>query len=92
MSFTVTVTVVVLVPLAVTMPGATPTLEVAVAGAPATNVTVAVGAREPTVAVNALIWAVVEASVAVNTPEALVVPEAAGPKVLALPELLKVTP
>lgn len=78
--------------MAVTMPGATPTLDVDVAGAPATNVTVAVGASEPTVAVSVLIWAVVEARVTENTPEAFVVPDAEGAKVLLVPELLKVTP
>jgi hypothetical protein len=86
----VTVTVVVLDPSAVTMPGLAVTLDVLWLGAPATNVTEVVTFTAPSVAVMVLPWATVDANVAVNTPDALVVP-LDGVKVLPVPELARLT-
>jgi hypothetical protein len=89
-SFTVTVKVVVLVPSAVTDTGFADTLDVALLGVPAVNVTVVVSEAEPSVAVSVFSCAVVDARVATNTPDALVDPEA-GENVLFDPELLNDT-
>jgi hypothetical protein len=57
---------------------------------PGTNVTAAVGAAVPAVAVTVSVWATEEAKVAVKTPNADVVP-LVGVKVLEVPLPLGVT-
>jgi hypothetical protein len=89
-SLTVTVIVVVLEPSAVTVVGLADTDELTLLGAPATKLTVVVSVNPPIVAVTVLLWATVELNVAVNTPEALVVP-LAGVNVLFEPLLAKLT-
>src|SRR5580700_9188312 len=73
-SSTVTVSAVVAVPFAVTDPGLATMLDLVAAGAPATKVTEVFSWAPPSVAVTVSVCATVDASVAVNTPEALVVP------------------
>lgn len=87
---TVTVIVVVLVPSAVTEAGLATTLELVLLGTPATNVTVVVSVTEPMVAVMVLLCATVDANVAENMPEALVLP-LTGERVLLEPLLARVT-
>lgn len=86
-SSTVTVSVVVLVPLAFTVFGLAVSVVVADAGGPATNVTVAGSESEPTVAVRFLVSALEDASFATNTPTPLVLPDDAGERVLLEPVL-----
>ena len=87
---TVTVTVVVLAPSAVTEVGLVASVEVMLLGAPATKVMGVVLVTAPRVAVTVLLSALVEVRVAVKTPEALVLPEV-GVKVLPVPLLLRLT-
>jgi hypothetical protein len=89
-SSTVMVSVVVFVSLAVTVVGLAVNVVVAEAGAPGTNVTLVVSTTVPMVAVIVLLSALVDARVAVKTPEALVEPEA-GDKVLLEPVLPRET-
>jgi hypothetical protein len=86
----VTVSVVVLVPFAVTLVGLATRLELVVFGVPATNVTVVVSLNPPMVAVMVLACATVDVMVAVNTPDALVVP-LTGLTVLPEPLLARLT-
>lgn len=65
-------------------------LDIALLGAPATKVTKVVSVTPAKVAVTVLPSACVEARVAVNVPDASVVP-LAGATVLALPLLLRTT-
>src|SRR4029077_20030472 len=83
-SSTVTVKVVVETPSAVTDPGEATRVEVVAEGAPGLKVTDVVSCTLPSVAVMVSVWATVEASVVVNTPCALVVPEIV-PKLFAVP-------
>ena len=83
-SSTVTVSVVVDTPSAVTDPGLATRVEVVADGAPGLNVTEVVSCTLPSVAVIVSVCANVEASVVVNTPFALVVPEIV-PKLFAEP-------
>src|SRR4051812_519968 len=85
-SLAVTVSVVVLVPSAVSEAGAAARVVVVLLRAPATNDTVVVTLTAPSVAVTVLLSALVEASVAVKTPEALLLPEV-GVRVLPVPVL-----
>ena len=89
-SSTVTVRVVVLEPSAVTVVGTAVRLEFAALGGPATNVTEAFSVIDPMVAVTVFASATVDLSVAVNTPDALVVP-LAGANVFDDPVLDKLT-
>ena len=70
--------------MAVTVAGLATILDVVAEGAPATKLTVVVSCTLPSVAVMVSVCASVEASVIVNTPLALVVPETA-PNVLLDP-------
>lgn len=90
MSFTVTVSVVTVLPSAATTLGDATKDDEAPLMLPATKVTVAVAVKPPTVAVTVLPWAVVEVSVAVNVPIKSVVPEA-GANVLFCPVLASTT-
>ena len=83
-SSTVTVSVVVDTPSAVTDPGLATSVEVVADGAPGLNVTEVDSCTLPSVAVIVSVCANVEASVVVNTPFALVVPEIV-PKLFAVP-------
>jgi hypothetical protein len=89
-SFTARVNVVVVTPSAGNDAGLALRLDVAALGPPATNVTEALAEAEPKVAVIVSACAKVEDTVEVNTPDALVVPEA-GVKVLPVPVLVSVT-
>ena len=87
---TVVMSAIVLVPLAVADDGDAPSDDKALLGLPGTNTTVAVLLAEPAVAVTVLVSALVDAKVAVHTPDALVLP-LAELKVFELPELDRVT-
>jgi hypothetical protein len=89
-SFTVAVSVVVLVPSAVTIPGSALTDEVLLLGVPGTNVTPNDLLIAPSVAVTVFDSATVEAKAALKTPDAFVVP-LDGVNVLLVPVLAKLT-
>lgn len=89
-SFTVTVNVVVVTPLATRLVGLAVKVDKVVFGEPAVNVMDAVRLTTPTVAVMFSTWATVDDNVAVKMPLALVGPEA-GVKVLAVPLPARVT-
>lgn len=89
-SFTVNVNNVVLVPSAVTLVGLADNVDVELAAAPAVKVTVVDLLTDATVADTALVSAVVDASVVLNTPAPLVDPDVCA-KMLLDPELLNDT-
>lgn len=89
-SSTVTVSVVVLEPLAVKLLGLAASVVLVDTGAPATKVTLAVSTMDPMVAVILFTSAVVEAMVVVYVPEAPVLPEGAA-MVLLVPEQVNTT-